>query len=1652
MRMRLFNRHILIRLLCCFLFLSALWPTCVWADDTDLSFYTRTSELSKAFTNALAPGSDSTFDESLNGVIAGNAGGVLGYADENSDDTGLTGWLFSNYTAASATITYEQLLSMNSSEVNPYYQYAGYGEALEAMGLSKTIRANTIAPFFRGIATGITIFFYLLANAAPFVFRIAVMFLSLMNPFKLFTSLLGVAEGADLGLMSTAAGFVTDFYVAIQNFSLVVILPALLILTIFNILVLAKGQVLKRVGRYALIVFMVFGGLPLIGATYTGVIDDIASSLGTGSTYADYLLMSSYVDFQGWVQTTRLAPTDTSEFPIYSPQTIGSSFADKTSTPSREMILNINGSYAGNGTAKDLESLYEDDSLSSVIESTSGLTIDESTAMDQSTFHQVFNLLTRHMRTATYSGSQFEGEMNGMIQALTTSDNEEDMTEMLTMSYADWSKAESGEWSSSLFNSSNSANVYNTGSLQTMSTVSGNYGAYESSVEGTGSTTTLSPFEIGGLSPVAMYNFLNTTFSSTGMVIYSSEKISSDVSRDSYAAVSFAGSGIVAFGRWVENILVMSCLAFLALAFSYGMIGAALRNLPRMLSGIFGTALGSIMFVTKLLVTTTVVIGQVLGTIFLYLLGERIILDLLIGLDTVTSGFISFFGTGGALFEFGKSLIVCFLVFLITKFLVTSLKTFNNLLEEVISGAIVRIMGALDTSTGGNGVDLNRATNGRIGGNGHLTEDAAEKDAGFLKGKYDQVGDNLVDGFSALPGAALAGVGTVAAAGCSKIGGVADILKDANAMESDEEEILRENGEAFDDDSFSKLDRRLGTAAHMASLQKMDDKLVANGESAHHLDDFVGSESDRLAALKDGQSFDPLKQRFDMVDGKRTDKFGRTILDENGNALDAEGNVISSSARGSFSGFTGVTTDSSGAVLDQNGEKYRDENGVAFYQDTDGKLINQDGQHMVLDRDGTLQSIDPNDKKSKPMSARKAVLVLDEMRGNAEQFDDMKNRQKSFSHGLDATGQAVAQNGKPLMYRDAAGQMKNVQLDDQGFAVDDHGVCLDPKNIQGKFDQRGFDVVKNAGTGQMQLRHKGDAAMKMSTVDHHASENASTKSLTQLSQEANFASKQSEIADAAVANLVAQGGSAYAIKQATVAQQKAKQVMNDSQQRFAQELSTGASSLRSQQVSDAMQVKTTNAYVQNKVQDFENATRALNNMKRQGANISELKNQQKVIQDQTDRVDQAKAELQTARSKNDEVLVQSCQNKLQKEQTSLSNEKELLSSMQQLKASPDALKKQTHAVKACERNMNEASILQRDVTLSHQTGRTFKEIRQAQSAFDAQSIKYEKAQQSYDDGVANGIPAKEIARRKRTLDQVTVSFLESREQLDQVSQPSAANMSKRDYLQAVKVQIQGKQQASENQLNTLLNQSSPDRQAIVKAQRQVQHYEQQYQRASQAYDRASAPKGWSAEHSIKTFKPVAVDQAASLNVMQTKGIDDYQNYKIFIQSEQTAMYNKQQRLNQMKSKLSKISQTTNDPTTRKTLELQIKSLTQSYRESQSNLSDLQNHSQGFLKKSNYQPSFMTKPLTVNGGMVTNRLVQMGNTQAIYNRLAYQAKAGTLSAGGQQQLKTITSRLSYMRKELIGYGIHPDSLKDLSAINQSSRQMGQAWTAYQNGEV
>lgn len=335
----------------------------VYADDEakdkdaiDSSLYAKASDIANIFNQGLsALGSEKEEDvEKANKLLdivrqnehsatnVGNAGGALGYADNPTGfvslGTKLKNWIISKVSANSSAYSYRGLenitLSPNSDDNNnsikssSFAGYAFYGKALVDNGYMKMGDSSiigTVIQFGRVIGGMIILVLYMINLIIPVLFAIVLKLMLIFNPFEWVARGVGAAASGTGGLLQKAvgvdlspganffgdlAGMFNGLYDALTKFGLVSV-GALLGILIFSIFAWGRtGGIKQKFTKILLRFFIMVLGIPLLGGTYTSTLKWLqAQAFDSGSAgYINYVIASSFIRTDSWVENTRLAP------------------------------------------------------------------------------------------------------------------------------------------------------------------------------------------------------------------------------------------------------------------------------------------------------------------------------------------------------------------------------------------------------------------------------------------------------------------------------------------------------------------------------------------------------------------------------------------------------------------------------------------------------------------------------------------------------------------------------------------------------------------------------------------------------------------------------------------------------------------------------------------------------------------------------------------------------------------------------------------------------------------------------------------------------------------------------------------------------------------------------------------------------------------------------------------------------------------------------------------------------------------------------------------------------------------------------------------------------------------------------------------------
>lgn len=474
---------------------------------------------------------------------------------------------------------------------------------------------------------------------------------------------------SDTGVLGDIAAVVSEIYNRLQAMGIYVIVPLLLGIMLFSILMhWGPGaspwrKVLVFLERFAFIVI----GVPICAMLYTSAINQ-AYDIVMDEPAASQLVASTFVDFQGWVTNGRLGlppgvtlvssglDSDTGD----ASTTAGAASSD-TVRALRHNVFEIN---RGTGvvpvdalnpissSSEDAGGDLNDGYYFANMWDTNGFV--SNLVDDDTTSRRVGSLLSRYSSGDRYQASAWETAVNGTMNekyptelgatpstANATSndgmiygmyDYTDDSSDWLDREVADndaifsgVSYANGGDWSGKQWN------VFSNGSLNASVTTDVNAditysGGWNGSRQDGSDPSEQGGSKLGGLSSVAMYNYLSTDFTDSSVSVYSSVRSTSEYVKPSHFSANLIGSGVLQFLYGANCVAVLGIFVIIGLFYGLGMVISNLKRGVHLLLQIPGAMLGILKSIVQIIVYTIVMIMELLGTIFMYVVFTDLII------------------------------------------------------------------------------------------------------------------------------------------------------------------------------------------------------------------------------------------------------------------------------------------------------------------------------------------------------------------------------------------------------------------------------------------------------------------------------------------------------------------------------------------------------------------------------------------------------------------------------------------------------------------------------------------------------------------------------------------------------------------------------------------------------------------------------------------------------------------------------------------------------------------------------------------------------------------------------------------------------------------------------------------------------------------
>ncbi|WP_309082311.1 hypothetical protein [Zhihengliuella sp.] len=628
------------------------------------SLYQLASNASTYFGEKNSPDGGDGLHEDWNAITRSPAtgGDMLGYADPDFSMGDVIGWLFAEATGSTQTITYDTLRTSSGEDGNAYagmLDYAHFGAANADLGLD-TMSSGIGGQIMSMIGGSVIWVLYLLALAVGTVFYVIIQLLKAINPFMWFyQAVAGVADASGStdsahqqeladGMTGDDAGggalaglqhWISSWYGLLQSIAWEALVPLFIGFLLIGLVLFKKmdrGSAIKK-----LIVRIVFigVGLPLLGSMYTGVLDKFDDSLLGQHSGPTRVVLSTYVDFEAWMMNDRLSVPDQATISWEDGQA-GSESLMSVRNSALAINAQANSDFGGISVGtktSDAEAAWRAGTVD----------VGGSAGDDVEAVFSTFGILNKYISGQITSASDFESGIKSAITDLDVADGEKKEWFVDDRSYGD--VKEFGEQDGpapsehpvlATAGTEGLASSNPGGSSTTFTTPGSKQDCGFSVMDADGNLASCN------LSALSAYNYLNTGFGPDSLTMYSSNNVTSGLTREDHMAVSQVGTGPAKFMYWHNAVTVLGCIVLLGFWYAIGMLAGAVKRTFSLVAAIPFATLGALSAIAKVVVYSTALILEVIVTLFVY----QFVSELLISIPDIIAGPVSSMVEPGGLF------------------------------------------------------------------------------------------------------------------------------------------------------------------------------------------------------------------------------------------------------------------------------------------------------------------------------------------------------------------------------------------------------------------------------------------------------------------------------------------------------------------------------------------------------------------------------------------------------------------------------------------------------------------------------------------------------------------------------------------------------------------------------------------------------------------------------------------------------------------------------------------------------------------------------------------------------------------------------------------------------------------------------------------
>lgn len=948
---------------------------------------------------------------------------------------------------------------------NGFSGYATYGYFLATMGLDETSRSAQ-SPSMRPTVGALLTALYLLSELADTMWGVVFDVLNNVHMFTLFDAdsvKLGVSENSLDGasFLQTLKQWVNDIYNAAKGIG-GVILPISLAVSLFSWLVLRKATQLGSCFKgYLIRLVFITLNVPLLFGCYKTCLSWCGeSNTGYSNHIGSKVVLSTFVDFEGWAKRGTLSPPPRITNLGSGMGTLNAEKLDSVRSicyEVNELYNSADISISAFASINDLKSSAQyHQTVLNINNESYEITDGEHASTSEESLY-VLDLLTRYGHGSKFTSSDWESYYQADLveNKRYTNDNKKlAVLCSLSCNKRNWNNERIDDYAASLGDQTITLKA-----SEVKDIVSNRFGLTGSPYKAPGTLKCSAVTGVGlshnlyvtisggstpgggiatatGLSPMSMYNYLNTNFEDGKIHVYSPES-GSDGDKCEHFAVTSVGSGVLKYLYILDAIVILGSTVIITYSYGLSLLVANIKAMIKIIPQVILAMMGSMKGIAGALILTFAMVCEIVCTFLVYTIVNDLIYGMYQFIETpVTAAFGASKAVG--LSDMKEILILAITIGLLAWLTKEALKwryAIVTATSESVAAVINKLLGTHVSSPNLSSPTLastQNMYNAAMGAAGIATAAAAADGATDLGGQ--SIGDRLGIGADK---SAESSSSTASEETSSMTSSGYDDNERANTDTSPDTEVKRDNGTGETNSDGSKQVESLdevGNSDASANASAKSERspngnaVTSNSENTVEGDEInVEAPEDQQGAFVSDTKSDAPQMAGVTMESKNSD--GTTTITK----TDENGNIVSEEIKDSNGDTMATRTiDEDGKVTTtrDNGDGTQ----TVTVTGSNGEVISTTTSETTFER--TMDSNAP--------TAAASLGVVDSAAGNGKSSGNYTQNQQSQNtliYNVDGTPytQSDKDAGKPFIMKSPDGNTLSQPSSPAGLKTDSNG-------------------------------------------------------------------------------------------------------------------------------------------------------------------------------------------------------------------------------------------------------------------------------------------------------------------------------------------------------------------------------------------------------------------------------------------------------------------------------------------------------------------------------------------------------------------------------------------------------------------------------------